>query len=154
MTISIKHYYKFILSTIYPSNFVLFHCQAFCYYKYITLQLTICQNAKQYLHSIKIQRFGIDRYRLANSADPQQMQSDQGLHFILFYLHHLDTSLPCTTKLLHFHDNFDDYFRNLKLKIFYGLTCCGSSKNCLTHSYLETHKKVIGKQCRPRSDAT
>ena len=24
----------------------------------------------------------------------------------------------------------------------------------LTHCYLETHKRVIGKQCRPRSDAT
>ena len=24
----------------------------------------------------------------------------------------------------------------------------------LTHFYLETHKRVIGKQCRPRSDAT
>ena len=24
----------------------------------------------------------------------------------------------------------------------------------LTHSYLETHKMVIDKQCRPRSDAT
>ena len=24
----------------------------------------------------------------------------------------------------------------------------------LTHSYLETHKSVLGKQCRPRSDAT
>ena len=24
----------------------------------------------------------------------------------------------------------------------------------LTHSYLETPKRVIGKQCRPRSDAT
>ena len=24
----------------------------------------------------------------------------------------------------------------------------------LTHSYLETHKRVIGEQCRPKSDAT
>ena len=26
--------------------------------------------------------------------------------------------------------------------------------HCLTHLYLETRKRVIGKQCRPRSDAT
>ena len=25
---------------------------------------------------------------------------------------------------------------------------------CLTHSYLEIRKRVIGKQCRPRSNAT
>ena len=26
------------------------------------------------------------------------------------------------------------------------------SRFCLTHYYLETHKRVIGKQCGPRSD--
>ena len=29
-----------------------------------------------------------------------------------------------------------------------------TSSFCLTYSYLETHKSVIGEQCRPRSDTT
>ena len=28
------------------------------------------------------------------------------------------------------------------------------ARTYLTHSYLQTHKSIIGEQCRPRSDAT
>ena len=34
------------------------------------------------------------------------------------------------------------------------LTSMEIEKQKLTHSYVETHKRVIGKQCRSRSDAT
>ena len=34
-----------------------------------------------------------------------------------------------------------------------GGACMSTSENLLTHCSLETPKRVIGKQCRPRSDA-
>ena len=34
-----------------------------------------------------------DKYAWANSADPDQEQSDQGLHCLLFRLHRLDSLL-------------------------------------------------------------
>ena len=38
--------------------------------------------------------------------------------------------------------------------IFLVFTVPSISELILTHSYRETHKRVIGKQCKPRSDAT
>ena len=31
---------------------------------------------------------------------------------------------------------------------------CHNQSICLTHSYLEIRRRLLGKQCRPRSDAT
>ena len=35
----------------------------------------------------------LDRYAWANSADPDQEQSDQGLHYLPFRLHRMDPLL-------------------------------------------------------------
>ena len=40
------------------------------------------------------------------------------------------------------------------LKLFYFSTMLNFKYTILTHFSLETHKMVIGKQCRPRSDTT